>query len=79
MQQRVSSCNKILASSDLTPRERALVLSVRAEAYFDAKQEENALADLEEAIKLWPENGLFQRQHQFLIEKRNRPDGQRNT
>ncbi len=76
---RLDACAKLLAGQNLQPKERALILSARANIYVGMQDFEKALADLGEAIRLWPENATFQRARQAVIERQKTPGAQKNT
>jgi lipoprotein NlpI len=76
---RLAACDKLLAGQDLAPKERALVLSARAVVYMMSQQSDKALADLDAAIKLWPDNVGFQRARRQVLDRQKAPANQKNT
>jgi tetratricopeptide (TPR) repeat protein len=51
----ISFCSDLLAAGDLPADQRAVILTLRARAYSRKMDDRRALADLDEALRLWPE------------------------
>ena len=66
---KIAACSRIIAKGERDPKELAMARRYRASAYYRLRDQDKAIEDLNQAIRLDPENTAFFRGHIRLVEK----------
>lgn len=71
MPKRFDGCTELLKATDLSPADRALVLSLRSDAHASQRNVDGAIDDLKQATELQPEDAALRERLAMMLARRS--------